>query len=409
MKHAAIACFLVLLSTSAAHAADRQAFDQIERGRYLAAIGDCAACHTAPGGKLYAGGLAIATPFGTLIGPNLTPDRKTGIGDWSDNDFINAMQQGRGRESAHLYPAMPYTYYTKVTREDALAIRAYLATLDPVHNKVVSNQLPFPFNIRFSMALWNALFFTPGQFEPIAGKSDDWNRGAYLVEGLGHCGMCHTAKNALGGDKASHALQGGALQGWFSPNLTDDSRIGLGSWSVDEVVTYLKTGHNVFESATGPMSEVITDSTSQMTDADLKAIAVYLKDQSPQKNMSPKALPAEDPTMGAGRAIYVDNCAACHTAAGTGIPSLFSALKGSPSVQSADPISLIRVVLQGAQSVATERAPTGPSMPALGWKLTDEQVAAVMTYIRNSWGNAAAPVSASDVKGARQQLSQAAP
>lgn len=409
MKHAAIACLLVLLGVSAAHAADRQAFDQIERGRYLAAVGDCAACHTAPGGKLYAGGLAIATPFGTLIGSNLTPDRETGIGDWSDDDFVNGMQQGRGRGGAYLYPAMPYTYYTKVTREDALAIRAYLATLDPVYNKVVSNQLPFPFNIRLSMAFWNALFFTSGRFEPIAGKSDDWNRGAYLVEGLGHCGMCHTAKNALGGDKASHALQGGALQGWFSPNLTGDPRIGLGSWPVDDVVTYLKTGHNGIELATGPMSEVIMDSTSQMTDADLKAIAVYLKDQSPQNDTSPKALPAENPTMRAGQAIYIDNCAACHTTAGTGIPSLFSALKGSPSVQSADPISLIRVVLQGAQSVATERAPTGPSMPALGWKLTDEQVAAVITYIRNSWGNAAVPVSASDVKSTRQQLSQAAP
>jgi mono/diheme cytochrome c family protein len=250
------------------------------------------------------------------------------------------------------------------------------------------------------------LYFTPGTFKPVAGKSDEWNRGAYLVEGLGHCGLCHTAKNAAGGDETSRALQGSALQGWYAPNLTGDPRAGLGSWSVDDVIAYLKTGHNDVSAATGPMSDVIVHSTSQMTDADLRAIAVYLRDRPTPGGEPPKPVSGKDHMMRAGEAIYVDNCAACHTGAGTGIPQLFPALKGSPSVQSADPASLIRVVLRGAQSVATDPAPTGPSMPALGWKLSDAEVAAVVTYIRNSWGNATSPVLASDVASARQLLSQ---
>jgi mono/diheme cytochrome c family protein len=211
----AAACLLLLLDTSAAQAAaDKQAFDEIARGRYLAIVGDCAGCHNAPGGALYAGGLPIETPFGTLVSPNITPDRETGIGAWTDDEFVNAMQDGTRRGGEHLYPAMPYTYYTKATRKDVLAIRAYLETVDPVHNEVKVNQLPFPFNLRASMVGWNELYFKRGIFTPVAGKSDEWNLGAYLVEGLGHCGLCHTAKNAMGGEETTRALQGGALQGW---------------------------------------------------------------------------------------------------------------------------------------------------------------------------------------------------
>lgn len=407
MKRALIGLTLLIGTAAAAHAAtDGQSFDQISRGRYLAAAGDCTACHTMPGGKPYAGGRPLETPFGTLLAPNLTPDRDTGIGNWTDDEFVNALQIGRGRGGSHLYPAMPYTYYTKVTRDDALAIRAYLATLEPVHNPVRSNQLPFPFNIRLSMVGWNTLFFTPGTFKPVAGKSDEWNRGAYLAEGLAHCGMCHTAKNLLGGDKTGHALQGGVLQGWFSPSLTGDPRTGIGGWSTDDIVEYLGTGHNRFAAATGPMSEVITNSTSQMTKADLAAIATYLKDGEPAASSSAIPLAADDPAMRAGQVVYASNCAACHGADGTGIQQLFPTLKGSASVQSVEPTSLIRVVLQGAQSVATDPAPTGAAMPAFGWKLSDDEVAAVVTYIRNSWGNAAATVSASDVGKSRRQLSR---
>jgi mono/diheme cytochrome c family protein len=399
------AILIVLLGLAAGQAvADQQSFDAIERGHYLAIVGDCAPCHTAPGGKPYAGGRKIETPFGTLISSNITPDRETGIGAWTDDEFLASMQEGTGRDGRHLYPAMPYTYYTRVTREDALAIRAYLATLDPVRNDVTSNLLPFPFNIRASMTAWNALSFSRGRFEPTAGKSEQWNRGAYLVQGLGHCGACHTAKNFFGADKTSRALKGGELQGWYAPNLTDDPRIGLGSWSVDAVVSYLKTGHNDISAASGPMAEVVAASTSQMTDADLKAMAIYLKDHAPLEASSRQPVSDQDRAMRAGQAVYLDNCAPCHSAGGTGIAKLFSALKESPSVLADDPISVIRVVLQGAQSVATDAAPTGAAMPAHGWKLTDDEVAAVVTYIRNSWGNAASAVSASDVKSARRQF-----
>jgi mono/diheme cytochrome c family protein len=388
---------------------DRRSFDAVDRGRYLAIVGDCAACHTMPGGRPHAGGRAIETPFGKLLASNLTPDRETGIGALSDAEFIDAMRNGRGHGGKHLYPAMPYVYYTKVTGEDLLAIRAFLETMQPVRNEVISNQLPFPFDIRAVMVAWNAAFFTPGIFKPVAGKSDEWNAGAYLVEGLGHCGACHTAKNLIGGDRASGTLQGGELEGWFAPNLTRDTRIGLGSWSADDVVIYLKTGHNRISAATGTMSEVVALSTSQMTEADLRAMAIYLKDQPAPTDEPPRRVAPDVGAMRAGAAIYVDNCAACHASDGAGVAHLFPALAGSPSVQSANSADPIRIVLQGAQSVATAGAPTGPSMPALGWKLSDEQVAAVITYIGNSWGNSSAGVSASDVRSARRRLSSAVP
>jgi mono/diheme cytochrome c family protein len=404
MKHATLGLLLLAVTAGAARAAtDGQSFDQISRGRYLAIVGDCAACHTVPGGKPYGGGRPLETPFGTLLAPNLTPDRETGIGAWTDDQFVSALQNGKSA-GRHLYPAMPYPYYTKVTRDDALAIRAYLATLEPVANPVVANQLPFPFSMRFTVAVWNELFFTPGTFRPVAGKPDDWNRGAYLVEGLGHCGMCHTAKNFLGGDHTSRALQGGELQGWYSPSLTSDPRAGLGGWSVDDIVDYLQTGHNRIAAATGPMAEVITDSTSQMSRSDLAAIATYLKDRAPDEGASPRPVAGDDAAMRAGQAVYLNHCTACHGADGAGVAQLFPALKGGPSVQSAAPTSLVRVVLEGAQSVATDRAPTGAAMPAFSWKLSDNEVAAVLTYIRNSWGNAAAPVTVGDVQDSRGQL-----
>jgi mono/diheme cytochrome c family protein len=258
---------------------DKQDFKQIERGRYLTVVGDCAACHTLPGSGLdFAGGRPIETPFGNLVASNITPDPQTGIGAWTENEFVDALQKGTGRDGAHLYPAMPYTYYTRITRDDALAIRAYLNTVPAIYNQVNSDQLRFPFGIRASMIVWKKLFFTPGTFQSTGGKSDEWNRGAYLAEGLGHCGLCHTPKNFLGGDKASERLRGYALQGWFASDITGDPRRGVGGWSVDEIAAYLKTGHSRTGAANGPMSETLNLSTSHMTEADLKAIATYLKD-----------------------------------------------------------------------------------------------------------------------------------
>jgi mono/diheme cytochrome c family protein len=269
--------FALMLPGGAARAAgDPQDFGQLQQGRYLTIAGDCAACHTLPGsGHDFAGGRPIETPFGTIFAPNITPDPQTGIGAWTDEEFVDALTKGRGRGGTRLYPAMPYTYMTKTTRKDALAIRNYLNTVPAVRNDVRSNQLPFPFNVRLGMAVWNKLFFTPGTFHPNPGKSAEWNRGAYLAEGLMHCGMCHTPKNLAGGDKTAHVLQGYALQGWFAPDITNDVRRGLGSWSVDDVAAYLKTGHNRTQMASGPMADTVMQSTARMGDADLRAVAVY--------------------------------------------------------------------------------------------------------------------------------------
>jgi mono/diheme cytochrome c family protein len=395
---------LALAAGSAVRAGiDVQDFQQVERGRYLTIVGDCAACHTLPGsGHDLAGGRAIETPFGELIAPNITPDPLTGIGAWTDEEFINAMTKGTGRNGTHLYPAMPYTYYTRITRDDASAIRAYLNTVPAVQNAVEANQLPFPFDIRASMIGWNMLFFTPGEFQPVANKSAEWNRGAYLAEGLGHCGLCHSPKNFLGGDGGGRGLQGYALQGWFAADITNNSRRGLGAWSVDDIATYLKTGHNQTSIATGLMAETISQSTSHMTDADLRAIAVYLKDQpgrDTNENQQPVA--SDKPVMKVGAAIYADQCSGCHAANGSGTRGLFPALHGSALVQQADPTSLMHVVLRGSRSIATDKAPTAAAMPEFGWLLKDDEVAAVLTYIRNSWGNAAPAVTAAEVGSAR--------
>ena len=386
---------------------DAQKFNQIEKGRYLATVGDCAACHTLPGsGRDFAGGRPIETPFGTLLAPNITPDPATGVGAWTDDEFVNALTVGTGRNGVHLYPAMPYTYYTKLSRDDALAIRAYLNTVPAVQNAVNADQLPFPFNIRATMAIWNAMFFKPGEFAPVAGKSDEWNRGAYLVEGPAHCGMCHTPKNFLGGDKTSDALQGYALQGWFAPNITNENRRGLGSWSVDDIANYLLTGHNVTGFATGPMAETLAQSTSKMTGADLKAIAVYLKDLPVQDQAAPPA--PDQSVMKSGAQVYADECAGCHGADGKAQAGLFPALNSSAEVQQSDPTSLLRVLLRGARNVSTASAPTSPAMPSFSWVLNDDQAAAVLTYIRNSWGNAAPAVSANEAGKARHAFAERA-
>ncbi|GAC1330312.1 MAG: hypothetical protein NVSMB26_07600 [Beijerinckiaceae bacterium] len=258
-----------------------QESDAVERGRYLATVGDCEACHTAPGGAPFAGGVPIETPFGTVIAANITPDKETGIGAWSDAQFLRALHEGVAADGSRLYPAFPYQYYARVTTDDLLALRAYLNTLEPVKRAVQSNQLPFPFKIRALMRVWNFVNFTGGEFKPNAAKSAEWNRGAYIVEGLGHCGACHTPKTFLGGDKASEFLKGGRVQAWFAPNIGSEKRRGMGSWPITEIVGYLKTGISTQTTkAAGPMAEVVEKSTSKMEDADLKAIAVYLKDAS---------------------------------------------------------------------------------------------------------------------------------
>jgi mono/diheme cytochrome c family protein len=394
---------------AAADGIDKQDFSQIERGRYLTVAGDCTACHTLPGsGRDFAGGRPIDTPFGQLIGPNITPDAETGIGAWTDDEFVNALTNGTGRNGQRLYPAMPYTYYTKLTRDDALAIRAYLNTLPAIHNPVEPNQLPFPFDIRASMLLWDQLFFTPGSFRPNPNKGADWNRGAYLAEGLTHCGMCHTPKNFLGGDRNGEYLRGYALQGWFAPDITNDTRRGLGGWSADEIAAYLKTGHNSTSAAAGLMAEMVNLSTSHLNDHDLQAIAVYLKDAPGNGTGGTLSQPAkpDEKVMAAGSAIYADECSGCHRSDGKGTDGLFPSLNGSPVVQQRDPTTLLHVVLRGVRSASTAGAPTAAAMPQFDWLLADDQVAAVLTYIRNTWGNAAPPVSAAAAGNARHAFTE---
>jgi mono/diheme cytochrome c family protein len=316
----------------AAEQTDAQNFAQIARGRYLAEIADCVACHNEPtDNRPFAGGRPIETPFGIIVASNITPDRDTGIGAWSDDEFVAAVRPGVRRDGKLLYPAMPFPSYTKMSRNDVLAIRAYLNTVARVHNAVDANQLPFPLNIRMGMWFWDGLYFTEGEFKPDPTHSDAWNRGEYLVEGPAHCGACHTPKTLLGGDKTSAALQGYAIQRWFAPDIANDVRLGLGRWTPDDIAEYLRTGHNRFVAATGPMAEEITHSSSHMTDADLAAIATYLKEQ-PSETHEITPVPADDPVMIAGGAIYRDLCSACHPANGNGIPYLFPALANSPSV-----------------------------------------------------------------------------
>ncbi|WP_407165741.1 c-type cytochrome [Bradyrhizobium sp. ORS 111] len=381
----------------------------LARGKALVIAGDCAACHTAAGGQPFAGGLALQTPFGAIMTPNITPDNTTGIGSWSAEDFALAMQQGRRPGGGHLYPAFPYPYYTKVERSDLDAMYQYLRALPPVENRVNRNTLPFPFNIRLLMKGWNALFFTPGSFTPDPARSAEFNRGAYLVEGLGHCGACHTPFNAFGASQNDKYLQGNQIDNWTAPNITNDERVGLGKWSVDDIVQYLRTGQNAFSLASGPMKDAIENSTSKMPVSDLKAIAVYLEERGAAGPPAATPLAASDPRMQAGEAIYVDTCAACHVRTGVGVAHLFPKLAGNVVTTQEDPASLIRIIIAGGRAAATDSFPTSPAMPSLGFRLTDQQVAAVVTYIRNSWGNAAAPVSEEAVAALRAKLTGAAP
>jgi mono/diheme cytochrome c family protein len=391
---------LAAMASARGGASDPQEFTQIERGRYLTIASDCVSCHTVPGGKPFTGGRSIETPFGNIVAPNITPDLETGIGAWSDDAFDAAVRKGVRPNGARLYPAMPYYAYTQMSRDDVQAIRAYLNSVDPVRNAIVANTLPFPFNIRAAMRIWDFLYFREGEFKPDPSRSAEWNRGAFLVDGPAHCGACHTPKTSLGGDRLDQYLQGSRLQGWSAPDITDDKRAGLGNWTAEDIAAYLKTGHNQITAATGPMAEAVSLSTSHMTDEDTKAIAIYLKSV-PGKEDREKPLPADAGTMSAGSAIYRDQCSACHGIEGKGVPNLFPSVANSSMARSEDPTTAIRIVLRGARSVGTAKEPTAPGMPSYGWQLDDRQVAAVLTYIRNSWGGAAPAIEAKDVNRVR--------
>jgi mono/diheme cytochrome c family protein len=393
---------IVLLCTASAAARAQSAAspETIARGKALTDAADCASCHTDDPEKPFAGGKRIDTPFGGIYSPNLTPDRETGLGSWSDEDFYRALRYGVAPDGSRYYPAFPYPNFTKLIRDDVLAIRAYLATLTPFRNARRPLELRWPLNYRVLMRGWNLVFFRPGIFEPNQQKSAEWNRGAYLVEGAAHCGACHTPKNIFGADKRGQAYAGGLVQGWFAPRLDGAMRSGLKSWSVEDIAEYLQSGRNGRSHAAKLMAEVVVNSTSKMSDADIRAIAVYLKDL-PTGAPEPVVTPPPPTAMAAGKAIYNQACIACHEADGSGAPRIYPPLPGNANLQSADPSSALRIILDGAQTVTTPRAPNTGSMPAYAKQLSDQEIADVANYIRNSWGNAAPLVTPAQAAKAR--------
>ena len=376
--------------------------DLLRRGRYLTTAGDCVSCHTRAGGQPFAGGLGLRTPFGVIYSANLTSDGRSGIGAWSDDDFYRAMSRGIGRNGQHLYPAFPYPHFTIVRREDTDAILSWLKTVPAVRYTPPANLLPFPMDIRASMTAWNAAFFDDRAFVPDPKQSAEWNRGAYLVNGLGHCGACHSPKNIAGASQRDRHLQGGELNQWVAPNLTGDERTGLGRWSAEDIVEYLRTGRNAHANAGGPMAEVVSYSTSLLTGEDLGAIATYLKSQPAHADNMAAGVDAA--SMQRGAAIYSDACASCHLEGGQGQSRRFPPLTGDAVAQQRNPVGVLHIILAGSRTGPTPERPTAFTMPSFAWKLSDQEAADVATFIRNSWGNRAPPVDPARVADLRKTL-----
>jgi mono/diheme cytochrome c family protein len=372
----------------------------LARGAALAATGDCAGCHTAQGGAPYAGGRRLPTPFGNIAAPNLTPDPATGLGDWSFEDFWQALHAGIGRQREPLYPAFPYTSYTRLTRDDGLAIYAYLQSLPPVHRANLPNELAFPYDMRRLLVAWRALYFREGTYRPDAKRTAIWNRGAYLVQGVAHCNECHAPRNALGAVEPDRFLAGGEIpaQHWYAPDLATQANGGLAGWSAQDIVDLLKTGQSARGVAFGPMADVVRQSTQHMGDADLRAIADYLATLPPrQAPVASRAPPDADHLVQQGADVYRQRCADCHGADGRGIPGIYPPLDGNSSVLEPTGINAIRMVLLGGFAPGTVANPRPYSMPPYAQQLDDTEVAAVVSYIRHAWSNHAGAASPQDV------------
>ena len=381
----------------------------INKGEYLARAGDCVACHTVPNGPMFAGGRAMATPFGNLYVPNITPDDDTGIGLWSADEFYRMMHTGVSRDGKLLYPAMPFASYTQVTRADSDAIFAYLMSVAPVKQQNREHELRFPFNNRELLIGWRTLYFKQGEFKPEPAQTAEWNRGAYLVKGLGHCAMCHTAVNALGGSSDSKAFEGGMIpnQNWYAPSLTSNREAGLGHWKIAEIADLLQKGVSERGTVYGPMAEVVYNSLQYMSDDDVKAMAVYLK-ALPQKDSAAaptsQARTVAPEVMELGRTVYANHCAMCHGEAGNGQPPSFPILAGNRSITMDTPVNPIRMVLNGGYPPGTRKNPRPHGMPPFSHILNDDEVAAVVTYIRVAWGNSGTPVKPVQVSPLRTLL-----
>ncbi len=381
----------------------------IARGEYLARAGDCVACHTMPSAKAFAGGRAMATPFGDLFVPNITPDDETGIGLWTSDDFYRMMHTGVSRDGTLMYPAMPFASYTKVTRDDSDAIFAYLQSVPPIRQKNRPHELRFPYNNRDLLLGWRALYFREGSFVADPKQSTQWNRGAYLVQGLGHCAMCHTAINALGGSSESKAFEGGMIpnQNWYAPSLTSRREAGLGDWSTKDIGDLLQVGVSSRATVYGPMAEVVYNSLQYLSDEDVAAMAVYLKDLAPRDAEPPvtsNARLVSPDVMELGRHVYARQCAVCHGDEGKGQAPMMPPLAGNRSIVMASPVNSIRMVLNGGYAPGTAKNPRPHGMPPFAHVLNDDEVAAVVTYIRVAWGNNATPVAAANANELRKAL-----
>jgi len=379
----------------------------IAKGEYLARAGDCIACHTNPGDALFAGGFAMPTPFGTLYSTNITPDHETGIGTWDADQLYGAMHTGRFPDGGLIYPAMPFASYTKVTRADSDAIFDYLQSVPAVHQPNRLNDLRFPFNNRSMILGWRTLFFREGEYKPDPAKSAEWNRGAYLVQGLGHCGMCHTPINKLGGNSESQAFEGGLIpmQNWYAPSLTSNKEAGLGEWSIGEIVDLLRNGVSQRGAVYGPMAEVTYNSLQFLNDGDVRAMAFYLKSLGQGPSLRPEATAIPHPERSLlvhfGRTVYETHCSSCHRSDGRGMPPQYPALAGNPSIQMQSAVNPIRMTLNGGFPPGTQGNPYPYGMPPFAQRLSDDEVAAVVTYIRAAWGNRGAAVSAREANSLR--------
>lgn len=374
---------------------------RVARGAYLAKAGDCMACHTARGGARYAGGRALQTPFGNVIAPNITSDKETGIGGWSADEFWRALHNGKSRDGRLLYPAFPYTNYTNVSRDDADALYAFFQSVPAVKQGNQAHELRFPYNLQAGVWAWRTLYFRPGVYREDTGQSVQWNRGAYLVQGLGHCNACHSTRNALGA--SSDRMSGGLISmlGWYAPSLTSDGEAGLGDWDTSHLTQLLKTGMSPRATVFGPMAEVVRASLQHMTEADVQAMSVYLKTLPHTGGKAPEYERSKSMEsiafINAGAAIYVKYCAECHGLHGKGLPPAYPPLDGNRALLMEEAVNPIRIVLNGGFAPATEGNPRPYGMPPFAHTLSDTEVAAVVSYLRASWGNNAPPINGADV------------
>ena len=376
--------------------------DPVARGAYLARAANCRGCHSARGDEPYAGGRQIPTPFGTFRSPNITPDPETGIGSWSDSDFWHALHDGRRPDGAPLYPAFPYTHYTRLDRQDSDALFAYLRSLPPVDRKNRPHQLKFPYDQRWLLVAWRALFFRAGTFEVQVDRDANWNRGAYLTQGLGHCGACHEARNALGAIVSDEDPAGGVVLDWYAPSLRASDGAGVAHWSHEQVVALLRDGVSAHGSTMGPMAEVVYDSLQHLHAEDLDAMAAYLRALPQSEGESaPRVASAAhegDKAWERGASNYAKHCADCHGDRGEGREDPgYPALAGNRAVTMRSPVNPIRAVLYGGYAPGTAGNPAPLGMPPYHATLTDQEIAEILGYVRGSWDNAARPIAAFEV------------